>query len=563
MWSPDGSHEAGSEVGKMRFDIVPYMRGRCLDLGCGPTRAWPHFVGVDSGKDEHLFGVVMKPNLRADVTDLSMLASGEWDCVFSSHTLEHVQYEQVPETLAGWMRLLKVGGYLVLYLPDADEYPHCDRRGEWEQWHRKYGKRFATKDACAEELANLRRRKGAKKTGEIYAGTPWANPDHKWDVTYDKVLAAMPEGFDLLEFQKRNEGVEYSLFFVFRKTMGGRSLSWKNPKPEKTAAVCRYGAIGDCIMATSILPGLKAQGFHVTFYTGTTGEELLKYNPHIDRLIVQEKDAVPPQMLWEFWEHERKKYDRWVNLSESVEGKLLACPDRVEFRWPNEVRAALMDRNYLEHAHALAQVGGPYRTEFHASLEEREWARGVRPGPRNVLWSLAGSSGHKVWPHVDTVVMGILHQYPDVHVLLVGDESCQLLEQGWGKEPRVHCLSGKWTIRQSLAFCEVADLIIGTETGLMNAAGCMDVPKIITLSHSSEEMLTKHWRNVQVLRQPQGVGCPKQPCRQLHGGAGYDAWIDCPQEKEHGVALCQFHVTPDMMWQAVMRVLGVTMRRAA
>ena len=125
----------------------------------------------------------------------------------------------------------------------------------------------------------------------------------------------------------------------------------------------------------------------------------------------------------------------------------------------------------------------------------------------------------------------------------------------------MHCHSGKWTIRESLAFAEVADLIIGTETGLLNAFGCSEVPKIITLSHSSENMLTKHWHNVTVLKQPEGIGCPKRwsenggACRQLHGSSGFDPWLDCPQHKETGTALCQFHVTPAMMFDAIRSVL--------
>lgn len=570
-WRTDGCHEGGSETAKIRWDVVPYMRGRCLDLGCGPYRVFPHFIGVDSGKDTGMFGVQMKPSIWADVTDLGFLTPETYDCVFSSHTLEHVELEKVPETLKQWFGLLKPGGHLLLYLPDQDEYPQCskEKREEWKAWLEKHGAKFHRTDAAGEEFANVRRRRGAKTTGEIYAGTHWANPDHQWDVSYEKVVDAMPDGFDLVEFEKRNGGDEYSLWFVFKKISGKeRRFSWKNPKPAKTCAVVRYGAIGDIAMAASVFPRLKEQGFHVTFYTSEVGAELVKHDPNIDRIIVQGKDEVPPQFLWEFWEYTRKKYDRWVNLSESVEGKFLACPDRVEFRWPNEVRAKRMDVNYLEHAHALAEVPGPYEPKIYLSEEERSWARKQASsfGPRNVLWSLAGSSGHKVWPHIDAVIAGLLHQYEDVHVVLVGDESCQILEQGWAKEPRVHCQSGKWTIRQSIAFAEVADVVVGTETGLLNAVGCLDVPKVITLSHSSEEMLTKHWKNVTTLNQPKGVGCPKHPCRQLHGGSNYDPWLDCPQDKETGTSLCQLNVSADMVWQAIRRVLGETVilqRRAA
>ena len=344
------------------------------------------------------------------------------------------------------------------------------------------------------------------------------------------------------------------------------SYSWKNPKPAKTCAVVRYGAQGDMIQLSSILPGLKQQGYHVTLYCQSgAGYEVIKHDPHVDRFIIQAKDAVPPAFLNEFFEETRKKYDKWINLCESIEGTLLAQPGRANWEWPNELRAKYLDRNYLEWTHELAGVPPPYQPKFYSTLEEKAWARKTaqRFGYKNILWSLAGSSGHKVWPHLDAIIARVMLTYPDTHITLVGDAACKILEVGWEKEPRVHCKSGEWTIRESMAFAEVADVIIGTETGLLNAAGSMDAWKIITLSHSSKEMLTKHWKNVIVLEQPQGVGCPKSHCRQLHGGGGSNPWTDCPKHEETGTALCQYHVDTEMMWDAVVSVLGEQKRMVA
>ena len=51
--------------------------------------------------------------------------------------------------------------------------------------------------------------------------------------------------------------------------------------------------------------------------------------------------------------------------------------------------------------------------------------------------------------------------------------------------------SGTWGIRKSLLWTKYADLVIGTETGILNGAGCFDTPKIVMLSHSTEENLSK------------------------------------------------------------------------
>jgi hypothetical protein len=49
----------------------------------------------------------------------------------------------------------------------------------------------------------------------------------------------------------------------------------------------------------------------------------------------------------------------------------------------------------------------------------------------------------------------------------------------------------------------------------------------------------------------------------LHGGAGFENWLDCPQHEQEGVALCQYHIGPEMMWSAIEAVLGVPMRKVA
>ena len=220
-WSIENSQ--GNESRHVVWDLVPYMRGKALDLGCGPYKALPHFIGVDSCKDTDLFGIQMKPDLRADVTKLEMFASGSFDCCYSSHTLEHIEFKDVPDTLKEWMRVLRRGGHLCLYLPDEDEYPKCTKEAkeEWRKWCEKNEpSQFGNSAAAVEAFAKERRASGFSKTGDVYAGTPFGNPDHKWDVNYDKVVGAMesvPWSWDLVEFEKRDKGDEYSLWFVFKR----------------------------------------------------------------------------------------------------------------------------------------------------------------------------------------------------------------------------------------------------------------------------------------------------------------------------------------------------------
>lgn len=494
----------GSESQKVMWELPQYTRGRGLDLGCGPSKAFPHMIGVDNYTETAMFGIQMKPDVVSNCEKLEVFGSATMDFVYSSHLLEHIAPEKVVSTLREWSRVLKPSGYLILYLPDEDEYPKVGEEG--------------------------------------------ANQDHKWNVSYDALIGYMKDvgGWDLLRFEKRNKDREYSLFFVFRKRGDAKQLySFRNPRPEKRAAVIRYGAFGDAIQASSILPGLKEQGFHVTFYCNPRTQEVLKHDPNIDEFYIQDTDQVPNHLLPDFWNHEKAKFERWVNLSESVEGNLLALPGRANHKWPINLRRKAMDTNYFEFTHDLAEVPMPPHPKFFPTEDEKAWAKKERArigGDMLIMYSLAGSSVHKVWPWQDQLFARILLEHPQARIVTVGDEMSQMLEIGWEKEPRVVCKSGKYTIRQSMALLGQCDMVIGPETGMLNAAAHMSMAKIVLLSHSSANNLTKYWINTATI-EPGATHC--YPCHRMHYSFDH-----CHRGEQTGTALCQENISIDSVWAA-------------
>lgn len=171
MWRAEDPQ--GNESAKVRWELIPYTRGRGLDVGCGPYKVFPHMIGVDNCIDTQLFGIAMQPDVQADVQDLSIFADGSMDFVYSSHTLEHIQ--DFAKALREWWRVIKVGGYLTVYLPHKKFYPNV--------------------------------------------GTEGANPDHKHDFLPSDIVEAMKEigSWDLLVNEERNEGMEYSFLQVYQK----------------------------------------------------------------------------------------------------------------------------------------------------------------------------------------------------------------------------------------------------------------------------------------------------------------------------------------------------------
>lgn len=506
----------GNEVGKMLWELVPYTRGLGLDLGCGPTKGFPHFIGVDNKKDVQLFNIQMNPDITVpDAASLPMFSDGSQDFVFSSHLLEHI--EDYKSALKEWWRLVKVGGHLCLYLPHKDHYPNI--------------------------------------------GKPGANTDHKHDFVEQDILDVMDEfpDWDCRRSEVRSENQEYSFFQVFKKLppSSGHEWSYKKPRPAKTCAVVRYGAWGDSLQSATVFPALKRAGYHITLYSTPRSWEVVKHDPHVDEVILQDPDQVPNAALGAFWENEQKKYDKWVNLSESVEGTWLALNDRMSSKWPKSVLDKHLNYNYFEFQHDVAEV--PFKKpehRFYPSEEEKDWVVGylleLKAKPL-ILWALSGSSIHKVWPHLDQIFARMMLHYPECKIVTVGNEKDRLLDEPWASEPRIVRQAGRMGIRQTLALAQVADIVVGPETGVLSAVAMESVPKIVFLSHSSHENLTRDWNNVYALFTTK---TPCFPCHKMHYG-----WDTCVKNEDEGkywagTAQCQVDLSPEACWIVIGKALA-------
>lgn len=208
------------------------------------------------------------------------------------------------------------------------------------------------------------------------------------------------------------------------------------------------------------------------------------------------------------------------------------------------MRHKYLNTNYLEFTHNLAEVPLPARPKFYPTADEKEWARKQRKdiGPC-ILYVMTGSSVHKVWPWMDQLFARVLTKFPHMKLVTVGQEIETYLEEPWKDEPRVVRKAGKWTIRQTMAFALECDAVIGPETGVLNAVSHEPMRKLVFLSHSSNENLTRDWVNTAAL-EPSNTPC--FPCHRMHYG-----WEFCNKSEETGVALCASNIGVDQAWSAL------------
>ena len=188
--------------------------------------------------------------------------------------------------------------------------------------------------------------------------------------------------------------------------------------------------------------------------------------------------------------------------------------------------------------------------------KEMAWAekKVKKMGSPIILWVLSGSSVHKFWPWQDQAVARILVQHPTAQIVMVGDEASKLIQRGWEKEPRVHAMCGKWDVRETMTFCNYADVIVTPETGVALSVQFKDIPKVLLLSHSSVENCAEDWVNCVAL-EPEGCEC--YPCHKMHYGWEFCSAVEIEDEtgKTARFAECQVCIDPDRVTSVINSIL--------
>lgn len=505
----------GTEVSKCRHRVVSYLDGIGLDLGCGNEKIVGTAIGVDIRKNE-ITDLVL--DLSAN-DSLGIFSDNFFDYVFSAHLLE--DFICIEPVLNEWWRKIKPGGHLILYCPDADFYPR--------------------------------------------SGTPGSNKQHKVDLYWQDVWKIVKKfgNAKKVHASRHNESNEYSWLLVIKKKFdyvkkirdmlmpskdGKDKITFpRQRKAKKECLIIRYGAIGDAVWVTPVLKQLKKDGYHIVYNCSDYSAQILKLNPNIDEFLIQAKGAIPNDDLGPYWETISRRFDKVINFSESIERTLLKCEGRSGFRWSHEKRHQLCNKNYIDHTMTCAgypDIKGA-KPELHFSEIEEGLAKHLRNRNKDkflILWALSGSSHHKVYPWAPYVAGSLNNNYEDIRIFTVGDYYCKILE--WQMKNTRNC-SGNWTIRQAAIMAKYADLVIGPETGVLNAASCWDTPKIIFLSHSSEENLTKHWTNTTVMTPPD---CDCYPCHRLHYSDS------CPKGPKGLTAKCAENIEPELVYDEIIKV---------
>jgi FkbM family methyltransferase len=303
------------------------------------------------------------------------------------------------------------------------------------------------------------------------------------------------------------------------------------------AAISRCGGVGDNLIAASVCKPLKEMGYKVEVITQTPNDVVFENNPHIDKISVYDAKDWPQEVdKWQDWFRLRaREYERFANFAHSVEFRHALFPIQTWYWWPQEYRRKICGGNYLETAHDVMGVPHSFGPLFYPTDEEKEQAAVTRrklggSGPI-IGWCLSGTRIDKVYPYsqlvigrlikelgAQVVMMGAPPPHRDAEIAKVVMENVKA--QNGTLDGLTHAGSPSldnqtWPVRRILTFAAVCDLYIGFDTGPSWAVAFEPIPKIIMVSHTSVENITKHWINTTTLHgDPKRVPC--WPCHRLH-----------------------------------------------
>jgi len=531
VWSPELSRSL--EVRKCRHRVVSFLTGHGLDLGCGTEKICETAIGIDIVKTP---AVDICLDLSASDA-LSIFSDCSMDYVFSSHCLE--DFVATAGTIKEWWRLVKPSGYLILYGPDPNFYPRIGTAGaNVEHEH----------DLYWQQVWNIIKNFGNAKL--IHASRHNESNEYSW-------LLIVQKRFDFLD---RPFIFNWSINDFLRRN-GDDKLAFplkRDPEINKSCLFVRYGAYGDVLWSTPALRLLKREGWYIVYNCTEYSAQVLRQNPHIDQFLVQGKGVIPDDDVKDYLSEIGKSFDKTIHLSGSVEGSLLKIEGTPEFNWPHGKRHRECNVNYMDRTMELA--GFPKAKsmlpELYFTDLEEELAKifmSYYKDKFTILWSLSGSSIHKTYPWSAYAASYMLEKHDDVIIFTVGDELCKKIE--W-PHPRTVNKSGVWNIRDSMIMTKYVNLVIGPETGILNAASCFETPKIILLSHSSVENLTKYWHNCTNLT-PHSCSC--YPCHRLIYSNPCPKEIMKLPDPETGMLMdmkvvrCVHNISPERVYDAFLK----------
>ena len=278
-----------------------------------------------------------------------------------------------------------------------------------------------------------------------------------------------------------------------------------------TLILCRYGAYGDHIFMSAILPFLFEKYRHVLLETNGKGMEIFQDDKRFAHISMFEPFNISDEMRLEVvGKHWQKILDRYpdydfLNVWGAMEGTGIIWEEHSDAYLPREEKKRRYGVNFHEEHFRMANLkipeGWMATDEMRFSDEWEEWAQNWRKENEDyfiMMVPIAGSTPQKVFPTwLASYCKYLIDKYPKLKIYLFGDQEAE--GEDWHYERTVSWVRSRgkqmMSFKQAMLMTKYSDYVLGPETGLVAAAGMWGIPKTYLVGASEKEQLVKYHRN--------------------------------------------------------------------
>jgi ADP-heptose:LPS heptosyltransferase len=307
--------------------------------------------------------------------------------------------------------------------------------------------------------------------------------------------------------------------------LGGNKLV----DPSSIAILIILGGYGDSMWSSPICRRLHEQGYTVWVYTTEWGVEVFRHNPYVSLIRAYDRPTLG-QETFKIDFPEGARLIKCAGIIEKLLTKNACLKDRLAYKYGcdahpehfelgcGQCTARKFQRN-VECNHNYTDtlfdnLGFPELKgslpELYFTAEEGAWAAEKAKeweGKFVICWSAVRTAYHKIYPYWFRVCEIFTQRHPEVVVFHAGPKEARATQ---AEGERIY--PAEWNMRESMSLLPYMNMVVGGETGFLNAASACDVAKVIFHSHSTHEKLCKYWTN-HICLQP---WVPCAPCHQTH-----------------------------------------------
>jgi ADP-heptose:LPS heptosyltransferase len=249
-------------------------------------------------------------------------------------------------------------------------------------------------------------------------------------------------------------------------------------------------AIGDRIFISWVPKQLHRRcGYDkVDCFTRKVNGVLWDNNPHVSKQIYLEDfgKETTADVLARF----EKEYDRVFDFRYKVEGRYI--------KFSHEDYGTLEMRRKKAEGKCWYDVYddfGLYGKNGEIYLTQAEIDRNKKfreDGKIRVLWQPMGSGRNKVLTFLPAYIAHVAEKYPKTEHWIMGSDGMPISQ--FPKLPNIKDVRAKFTVREAFTMVPIFDLVVGSESSFVNAAGVFDVPSVCFANISSQDNLARFFK---------------------------------------------------------------------